>query len=117
MESCLHAVDNGVKAAHVIDGRQPHSVLLELLTSGGIGTMVRPGDGTLGDDPGARAIRAAMGDLEDARAEAEGGAAAPVPVPRSSGSAADAAADISDTADTTDNSVTADTTDSKGDHA
>lgn len=117
MESCLHAVDNGVKAAHVIDGRQPHSVLLELLTSGGIGTMVRPGDGTLGDDPGARAIRAAMGDLEDARAEAEGGAAATAPVPRSSGSAADAAADISDAADLTDNSVTADTTDSKGDHA
>ena len=117
MESCLHAVDNGVKAAHVIDGRQPHSVLLELLTSGGIGTMVRPGDGTLGDDPGARAIRAAMGDLEDARAEAEGGAAAMAPVPRSSGSAADAAADISDAADLTDNSVTADTTDSKGDHA
>ena len=43
MESCLHAVDAGVMAAHVIDGRQPHSVLLELLTSGGIGTMVRPG--------------------------------------------------------------------------
>ena len=65
-----------------------------------------------------------MGDLEDARAEAEGGAAAMAPVPRSSGSAADAAADISDAAadisdaaDLTDNSVTADTTDSKGDHA
>lgn len=42
MESCLNAVDNGVKAAHVIDGRRPHSVLLELMTSGGIGTMVEP---------------------------------------------------------------------------
>lgn len=40
MESCLHAVDAGVDAAHVIDGRVAHSVLLELLTSGGIGTMV-----------------------------------------------------------------------------
>nr|WP_120492171.1 acetylglutamate kinase [Corynebacterium lactis] len=43
MESCLNAVDNGVPAAHVIDGRQPHSVLLELMTSGGIGTMVEQG--------------------------------------------------------------------------
>ncbi len=40
MESCVHAVDNGVRAAHVIDGRQAHSVILELLTAGGIGTMV-----------------------------------------------------------------------------
>lgn len=43
MESCLNAVDQGVPAAHVIDGRQPHSVLLELMTSGGVGTMVEPG--------------------------------------------------------------------------
>ena len=42
MEACLHAVEHGVKAAHVIDGRVAHSVLLELLTSGGIGTMVLP---------------------------------------------------------------------------
>lgn len=40
MESCLDAVRHGVKAAHVIDGRIAHSVLLELLTEGGIGTMV-----------------------------------------------------------------------------
>ena len=44
MESCLGAVNAGVKAAHVIDGRVPHSVLLELLTEGGIGTMVFPDD-------------------------------------------------------------------------
>ena len=31
-----------MKAAHVTDGRVAHSVLLELLTSGGIGTMVLP---------------------------------------------------------------------------
>ncbi|MBV7296120.1 acetylglutamate kinase [Corynebacterium sp. TAE3-ERU12] len=42
MEACLRAVDAGVNAAHVIDGRVAHAVLLELLTSGGIGTMVLP---------------------------------------------------------------------------
>ncbi|MBK4146838.1 acetylglutamate kinase [Corynebacterium macginleyi] len=44
MESCLKAVQGGVSAAHVIDGRIGHSVLLELLTPGGIGTMVLPND-------------------------------------------------------------------------
>ena len=43
-ESCLRAVEHGVRAAHVIDGRVGHSVLLELLTAGGIGTMVVPDD-------------------------------------------------------------------------
>lgn len=42
MEACLTAVRGGVNAAHVIDGRISHSVLLELLTMGGIGTMVLP---------------------------------------------------------------------------
>lgn len=42
MEACLTAVNGGVNAAHVIDGRIAHSVLLELLTMGGIGTMVLP---------------------------------------------------------------------------
>ncbi|QPK84137.1 acetylglutamate kinase [Corynebacterium qintianiae] len=42
MEACVTAVRGGVKAAHVIDGRIAHSVLLELLTMGGIGTMVLP---------------------------------------------------------------------------
>ena len=44
MESCLKAVEAGVSAAHVIDGRIGHSVLLELSTPGGIGTMVLPND-------------------------------------------------------------------------
>lgn len=44
MESCLKAVEAGVSAAHVIDGRIGHSVLLEPLTPGGIGTMVLPND-------------------------------------------------------------------------
>ncbi|GAA4389906.1 acetylglutamate kinase [Tsukamurella soli] len=48
MEACLRAVTGGVPTAHVIDGRVPHSVLLEVFTSAGIGTMVVPasGDGT-----------------------------------------------------------------------
>ena len=44
MEACMTAVEGGVNAAHVIDGRIPHSVLLELLTMGGVGTMVLPDD-------------------------------------------------------------------------
>ncbi|WP_019877055.1 acetylglutamate kinase [Sporichthya polymorpha] len=43
MEACLHAVRGGVPAAHVLDGRVEHSVLLELVTDEGIGTMVVPG--------------------------------------------------------------------------
>ena len=42
MEACLRAVQGGVPTAHVIDGRLPHSVLLELFTEEGIGTMVVP---------------------------------------------------------------------------
>ncbi len=38
--SCLHAVRNGVPAAHVLDGRVPHVLLLELFTEAGVGTMV-----------------------------------------------------------------------------
>ena len=44
MEACLQAVNGGVGAAHVIDGRVEHSVLLEVLTEGGIGSMVTSGD-------------------------------------------------------------------------
>ena len=42
MEACLRAVRGGVPQAHVIDGRVPHSVLLEVFTSDGVGTMVVP---------------------------------------------------------------------------
>ena len=42
MEACLQSVRGGVPAAHVIDGRFAHSVLLELVTDEGIGTMVVP---------------------------------------------------------------------------
>jgi acetylglutamate kinase len=42
MEACAQAVRGGVRGAHVIDGRIAHSVLLEVFTSRGIGTMVLP---------------------------------------------------------------------------
>lgn len=44
MEACLRAVTGGVSQAHVIDGRQPHSLLLEIFTTEGVGTMVLPTD-------------------------------------------------------------------------
>jgi acetylglutamate kinase len=40
LEACLDAVDGGVTSAHIVDGRTPHSVLLELFTDGGIGTKI-----------------------------------------------------------------------------
>ena len=42
IEACLHAVGGGVGAAHIIDGRLPHSLLLELFTDRGIGTKIEP---------------------------------------------------------------------------
>jgi acetylglutamate kinase len=42
MEACHRAVSGGVPAAHVVDGRVPHSILLEIFTSEGFGTMVTP---------------------------------------------------------------------------
>jgi len=42
MEACLRAVRGGVPRAHVLDGRVAHSVLLELFTDEGVGTMVTP---------------------------------------------------------------------------
>ena len=47
MEACLAAVRGGVPRAHVLDGRLPHAILLEIFTDSGIGTMVLPdGAGT-----------------------------------------------------------------------
>ena len=42
MEACLSAVRGGVPRAHVLDGRLPHAILLEIFTDSGIGTMVVP---------------------------------------------------------------------------
>jgi acetylglutamate kinase len=40
LEACLSAIDSGVSAAHILDGRVPHSLLLELFTDAGVGTKV-----------------------------------------------------------------------------
>jgi acetylglutamate kinase len=40
--ACLDALQRGVARCHIIDGRQPHGILMELFTDGGIGTMVVP---------------------------------------------------------------------------
>ncbi len=44
LRACADAVDGGVGSAHIIDGRVPHALLIELLTDRGIGTMVRRGE-------------------------------------------------------------------------
>lgn len=40
VEACLHALSSGANKAHIIDGRLPHSIILELFTAAGIGTQV-----------------------------------------------------------------------------
>ncbi|HEV7615183.1 MAG TPA: acetylglutamate kinase [Solirubrobacterales bacterium] len=42
LQACVDAIRGGTQSAHIIDGRQPHSLLLELFTDAGIGTMVTP---------------------------------------------------------------------------
>ncbi len=42
MGACLDAVDSGVGQAHIVDGREPHSMLLEIFTTAGVGTQVVP---------------------------------------------------------------------------
>ena len=40
IETCVKAIENGVKSCHIIDGRKKHSLLLEIFTTNGIGTMI-----------------------------------------------------------------------------
>jgi acetylglutamate kinase len=40
IDACLHAVGHGVGSAHLLDGRLPHVLLLELFSDEGIGTMI-----------------------------------------------------------------------------
>jgi acetylglutamate kinase len=40
LEACVQAIDAGVSAAHILDGRVPHSLLLELFTDAGVGTKI-----------------------------------------------------------------------------
>jgi acetylglutamate kinase len=42
LETCLQALDDGVGAAHVLDGRLPHVILLETFTEAGVGTKLTP---------------------------------------------------------------------------
>jgi acetylglutamate kinase len=42
LAACVDAIGGGTQYAHIIDGRKPHSLLLELFTDAGIGTMVTP---------------------------------------------------------------------------
>ncbi len=41
VDACLEAIKGGVKTAQIIDGRVEHSILLELFTSSGVGTMIK----------------------------------------------------------------------------
>jgi len=59
MKACLDAVRSGVPRATVVDGREPHAVLLELFTKEGVGTQVLPGVETK-----TRRARAALADQE-----------------------------------------------------
>jgi acetylglutamate kinase len=40
VECCVEAVRRGVNSAHILDGRMPHSILVEMLTDSGVGTMI-----------------------------------------------------------------------------
>jgi acetylglutamate kinase len=42
LQACIDAIGGGAQSAHIVDGRKPHSLLLELFTDAGIGTMVTP---------------------------------------------------------------------------
>jgi acetylglutamate kinase len=44
MECCVDAINNGVERVHILDGRIPHSILIELLSDRGIGTMLKKED-------------------------------------------------------------------------
>lgn len=44
LEACLSALEGGVERAHIIDGRRPHALLIEVFTDAGIGTMIRSHD-------------------------------------------------------------------------
>jgi acetylglutamate kinase len=46
LEACVEAIESGVSAAHILDGRIAHSLLLELFTDAGIGTKIVEADGS-----------------------------------------------------------------------
>src|SRR5436305_1075750 len=44
LQACVEAIHGGVTSAHIVDGRVPHSLLLELFTDAGVGTKIRAAD-------------------------------------------------------------------------
>ena len=40
IKNCMNAIENGVSRVHILDGRIPHSILLEIFTNKGIGTAL-----------------------------------------------------------------------------
>ena len=42
MEACLKALEAGCRKTHIVDGRIPHSLLLEIFTDKGVGTQILP---------------------------------------------------------------------------
>ena len=44
INNCLNAIDNGVNRVHILDGRIPHCLLLEIFTNRGIGTAILGND-------------------------------------------------------------------------
>ena len=45
IKNCMDAIKNGVSRVHILDGRIPHSILLEIFTNKGIGTAILREDG------------------------------------------------------------------------
>jgi acetylglutamate kinase len=43
LEGCLMAADGGVERTHIVDGRLPHAILMEIFTNSGIGTLITAG--------------------------------------------------------------------------
>ena len=56
VQACVDAVEAGVGSAHMVDGRIPHVLLLELFTDVGIGTMVLPDGGVAADGRGVEGV-------------------------------------------------------------
>lgn len=52
VRACIDAVEAGVPSVHILDGRRPHALLLELFTDAGVGTMLRPDEARGGSSDG-----------------------------------------------------------------
>ena len=73
MEACLQAVQGGVDRATIIDGRVPHSLLLEIFTSEGLGTMIVPDDDVPVETPSVERVETRPGEpVETPPAESAG---------------------------------------------